>query len=495
MRPTTRRELVAAATATALTAAVPPAYGKRLLSRRARVGPGSFGDGVATGEPATNAVTFWSRLRTERPRSGARLIIATDERMRDTVATAVVPTGRSISHTLKARVGGLDPHTEYFYVWQSGTHVSEIGRTRTRPPAGSAVPLRIAFSSCQRYSSGYFSAHAHAAAEDLDAYVFLGDYIYERVRPGVFPGRDEPFNANDLGSYRRKYVQYRADPGLRELHRLHPALHVWDDHEVENNYSDNRPAPALLQRAAAYRAAFEWLPRVVEPRDRHRVYRRLPWGTIGELFLLDARQYRTGDGDGQPRRILGEAQMAWLIDGLKTSRARWKIIAQQVIVAQDPYGDGRPNPDMWDGYPEDRARLLGEIERNGIQNVVFLTGDAHVFACNLLSTDFGAVGDGTRRPASAVEYVGGSVTTEGFDRAEPEVQANAPWTRQYNGRDHGYALLAMDDTQLVTEYRRSDISQPAGATQTFERFTQQAGFAQVARESIAPPPAPPPPPT
>ena len=487
MRPTTRRELIAATAATALATAVPPAYGKRLLSRRARIGPGEFVDGVASGEPGPRAVTFWTRLRTERPRSGARLIVATDEGMRDVVATTVVPTGRSVGHTLTARVGGLDAHSEYFYLWESGNDVSEVGRTRTRPPDGSAVPLRIAFSSCQRYSSGHFSPHAHAAGEDLDAYVFLGDYIYERDRVGGLPGRDETFNANDLGSYRRKYQQYRSDPALRELHRLHPALHVWDDHELENNYSDNRPAPAPLQRAAAYRAAFEWLPRIVEPSERHRIYRRLPWGSFGELFLLDERQYRTGNGDGQPRRILGDAQMNWLIDGLKTSRARWKLICQQVIVAQDPYGDGRPNLDMWDGYPEDRARLLGEIERNGIQNVVFLTGDAHVFACNLLSTDFGRLGDGTRVPASAVEYVGGSVTTEGFDRAEPEVQANAPWTRQYNGRDHGYALMALHDTQLVTEYRRSDITVPNGATQTFERFTQNAGFAQVARESAAPP--------
>ena len=425
MRPTTRRELVAAATATALTASVPPAWGKRLLSRSARVGPGFFSDGVASGEPGSTAVTFWSRLRTDRPRSGARLIVATDEQMRDTVATVVVPTGRSVNGTLKARLGGLEAHTEYFYVWQSGSDVSEIGRTRTRPPAGSAVPLRIAFSSCQRFSSGYFSAHAHAAAEDLDAYVFLGDYIYERVRTGVVLGRDEPFNANDLGSYRRKYQQYRTDPGLRELHRLHPALHVWDDHEIENNYSDNRPQPSPLQRAAGYRAAFEWIPRIVEPRDRHRIYRRLPWGNFAELFLLDERQYRTGNGDGQPRRLLGEAQMAWLIDGLKTSRARWKIVAQQVIVAQDPYGDGRPNLDMWDGYPDDRARLLGEIERNGIQNVVFITGDAHVFACNLLATDFNRLGDGSRVPAAAVEYVGGSITTEGFDRSEAEEGARA----------------------------------------------------------------------
>jgi phosphodiesterase/alkaline phosphatase D-like protein len=485
MRRSTRRELVAATTATALTAAVPPAWG-RLLSTRPGMGPGAFVDGVASGEPGPRAVTFWSRLRTDRPRSGARLIVARDEGLRDVVATAVVPTGRGVNHTLKARLGGLKPHTEYFYVWQSSTSVSPVGRTRTRPDPTSATPLRIAFSSCQHYSFGHFGAHANAAADDLDAYLFLGDYIYERGRVPV-PGdpRVDTIDADDLASYRRKYRLYRSDPGLRELHRLHPALHVWDDHEVENNYSDNAPAPSPLQRAAGYRVAFEWLPRVTFARDRHRIYKSVPFGTMAEVFLLDERQYRTGSNDGQPRRILGDAQMSWLIGALKSSPAQWKLVANQVMMAANPFGDG-PRLDMWDGYADDRARLLGEIERAGIRNVVLLTGDAHVFSCNLLASDFAALGDGAGRTPAAVEYAGGSVTSLGLDKPEAEVRSQSPWNKQYNGLDHGYAVLALDAAQLVTEYRRTDVTSPAGATTPFERFTQPAGVNNITRETLAP---------
>src|SRR3954464_2357829 len=181
--PTTRRELTGAAAAGAAFAAVPPAWAKRILSTRAGVGPGSFRDSVATGEPSASAVTFWSKLTTTRPTSGARLIVAKDEDMRRTVATAVVPTGRSIDGTLKARIGGLKPHTRYYYLWESGDDVSPVGRTQTLVPAGSAQAQRLAFSSCQAYASGYFRAHADAAAQDLDLAVFLGDYIYEVKRP------------------------------------------------------------------------------------------------------------------------------------------------------------------------------------------------------------------------------------------------------------------------------------------------------------------------
>ena len=270
---------------------------------------------------------------------------------------------------------------------------------------------------------------------------------------------------------------------------MHPAVHVWDDHEIANNYSDNRPAPAPLQRAAGYRAAFEWIPRNVFPSERSRIYKRIPLGQMVDVFLLDERQYRTGDLDGQPRRILGETQMQWLINGLLASRARWKVIAQQVVVAPMAYGEN-PGRDSWSGYPAQRERLLGEIERAGISDVVFLTGDAHVFMVNHLARDEGLFMTNPAARPTAIEYVGGSVTSPGNDRVEAEVQAENPWNRQYNGREHGYAHMTLDGGQLVTEYRRSDIFNPNGATTTFERFTQPAGSNTVSRESFAPPPPP-----
>ena len=175
--------------------------------------------------------------------------------------------------------------------------------------------------------------------------------------------------------------------------------------------------------------------------------------------------------------------MAWLLRGLKSSRARWKLIVQQVSVAANPFGRG-PTLDHWDGFPEDRALLLGEIERSGITDVVFLTGDAHVFSCNLLASDFVALGDGRMRP-SAVEYVGGSVTSRGMEQPEADVRAESPWNRQYNGSAHGYALLQLDGQQLVTEYRQSDFSSPSGGTTILERFAQPAGANDVSRESFA----------
>jgi alkaline phosphatase D len=480
----TRRELIGAAAASAAFAAVPPAWAKRLLSQRAHVGQGRFLDGVASGEPSNTAVTFWSKLTTSRPTSGARLIVARDEDMRKVVATTVVPTGRSIDGTLKARVGGLKPHSHYYFVWESRDDVSPVGRTRTLVPPDSHIDQQLGFSSCQSYSHGYFRPHADAAAQDLDLYVFLGDYIYEDRRPSnANEPRTDPVDSTDLRSYRTKYGVYRSDEGLRELHRLHPAVHIWDDHELANNYTDNNPAPSAAQRAAAYRVAFEWLPRMVFPTERYRIFKRVPLGRSVDLFLLDERQYRTVDANGNPVRILGDRQMQWLIDGLKSSPAQWKIIANQVQIAPLDFGNG-VSQDSWGGYPESRLRLLGEIERAGIPNVVFVTGDSHVFELNLLAADFETFRSNPSRKPAAVEYVGGSVTRPGTDRVESEVQADNPWNRQFNGATHGYALLGASAAQLVTEYRRSDVLDPLGATVPFERFVQLDGSNSPSRQSL-----------
>ena len=479
----TRRELIASAVAAGSVAAVPPAWAKRLYRGRVRVGPGRFLDGVASGEPSADAITFWSRLTTSRPRSGARLIVATEPSMRRVVATTTVATGQAVDGALKTRVGGLKPSTEYFYVWESGSGVSEVGRTKTAPPPGSAQELHMTFSSCQQYAGGHYGAHAAVAQlPTLDAVLFLGDYIYERPDFGV---REDPILALDLASYRAKYALYRRDRGLRELHRLHPTLHIWDDHEIANNYSDNNPSPPPAQRAAGYRAASEWLPRMAIASDRHRIYKQFAFGSTAEVFLLDERQYRTGNRDGLPRKLLGDPQMAWLLDGLRRSPATWKIIAQQVQVAPLQF-EGRPNNDAWDGYEADRQLLLTTLEREGIRNVVFLTGDVHVYIANLLASDFEALGDGSTRRPAAVEYVGGSITSPGRDAAEATAREVAPWCLQYNGARHGYASLDLFGDRLVTEYRAQPVFDPRPQITAFERFTQPAGENRITREQLAP---------
>src|SRR5439155_12516417 len=221
------------------------------------------------------------------------------------------------------------------------------------------------------------------------------------------------------------------------------------------------------------------------PKDRHRIYRQLSFGAYADVFMTDERQYRTGDNDGQPRRMLGDAQMAWLINALKTSKATWKLVANEVCMARLNKIAPGVTADDWDGYPEDRATLLGAIEAAGIDNVVMLTGDAHVFLCSLLSSDFDTFGDGSSRKPAAVEYLAGSVTSAGPVQTEADVRARDPWIQQFNSSAHGYARLAIGPDQLVCDYLASDTANPGAPTGLLERFTQPAGTNRVQRESHA----------
>ena len=102
--------------------------------------------------------------------------------------------------------------------------------------------LRLGVVSCSNYPFGYFNAYAALAARaDLDAVVHLGDYIYEyangdfgdgtAVRPRPAPDKE----IVTLADYRQRHAQYKADPDSQEVHRQHPFIVVWDDHELTNN--------------------------------------------------------------------------------------------------------------------------------------------------------------------------------------------------------------------------------------------------------------------
>ena len=158
-----------------------------------------------------------------------------------------------------------------------------------------------------------------------------------------------------LEDYRIRHAQYRLDPDLQAAHASAPLLCVPDDHEVVFNMAgdhgangNNSPKTFLRRRAAAYQAYYEHLPlrRGSMPRGPSmQLYRRLAYGDLASLSLLDTRQYRTPQVDGaafQPngshahgpaRTLTGPAQERWLLDGLASSSSRWNVIAQQVYVA------------------------------------------------------------------------------------------------------------------------------------------------------------------
>jgi alkaline phosphatase D len=475
-----------------------------------------FALGVASGIPRPDGVVLWTRLAYA-PVDGGQLPpqpvevrweVAEDERFARVVARGSEIADPDWAHGVHAEVAGLAPGRWYWYRFAAGGAESPVGRTRTAP-AADALParLRFAFASCQHWEHGRYAAWRHLAAEDVELVVFLGDYIYESSIARDAVRRHLGEEPRTLAGYRLRHAQYKTDPNLARAHAGVPWLVTWDDHEVDNDYAGDRDEALdprfLLRRAAAYRAYYEHMPlaRASLPQGPDmRIYGRHAFGRLVEFHVLDDRQYRSPQVCPRPgrggsntvehcpevedpaRTMLGREQEAWLRDGLVASGARWKVLAQQTLMARI---DGQPGPgrrfwtDGWDGYPQDRARLLGHIRDRRIADVVVIGGDVHAnYVCDL-KPDF----EDPRSPVVATEFCGTSISSRGLaqSRLDSWLPEN-PHVRFANSERRGYAVVDATAKSLETTQRVvTDVRAEDAGIETLGRWRVESGRAGATR--------------
>jgi alkaline phosphatase D len=486
----------------------------RRVPAQPRLSGNPFTLGVASGYPLPTGVVLWTRLAPTPLLPGGGMPrevvpveweVAHDEGMSRIIRRGQTAATPEWAHSVHVEVDGLEPARWYWYRFRVGGEVSPVGRTRTAPTADASLDrLRFAFASCQNWEYGYFNAYRQMLADDLDVLVFLGDYIYEyasgrdRVRPHGLP------EAITLDDYRLRYALFKTDPDLQAVHAAYPWIVMWDDHEVSNDYADDRsehlhPREWFLERrAAAYRAYYEHLPlrRQMVPLGPHaRLYHRVAFGELAQFHLIDDRQYRShqpcmpaGRGGSavvencaerlDPRlTILGETQERWLESELDRSRARWNVIGQQTLMAQL---DRKPGPgeqfwtDGWDGYPVARRRLLEYLGKRKPANPVLIGGDVHTFWVTDLKPDF----DDPRSPVVATEFVGASITSPASTRlARAEAMlADNPHIRFVNVTRRGYVRMEATRERLRADLRVTrSITQPRSDVHTLASFVVEDG--------------------
>lgn len=516
-----------------------------LLGARARARPSqySFDHGVASGDPLADAVILWTRV------SGAmgeplrvRWQVATDAAMQSVIAAGTAETDSNRDYTTKVDAGGLPAGATLYFQFMIGEIHSPVGRTRTAP-AGGVDQARFAVVSCSNYPYGYFHTYRDIAErDDVDAVIHLGDYIYEygmgeyATERAEALGRvpDPPTELLTLSDYRRRYAQYRSDPDLQAMHGQHPAIVVWDDHEIandgwrdgaqnHNNREDVDEGRWAARRDAAIQAWFEWLPVRGEPAGRKtRIYRDFRWGDLLKLVMLDTRFYgrekqpdisRT---DGSPasinavlndgkRQLLGRKQARWLRKRLREHDTTWQAIGQQVLlgplhtpdleplldldkpamvsteVLQQNIAVSKGNPpvllDTWDGYPWARRQLLKDILRYG-RNTVVLSGDLHTsIAGNVVLDD--------EDEAVTVEFMPTSVTSPGFAEYLPERQPGGvaaatlkqnPGMRYMETDRRGWLCMTFTHQECIGEWHLLDtITEPGYTVSVDRRLSVAAG--------------------
>jgi alkaline phosphatase D len=521
--PVGRRTVLMGAAATAGAASA-----TAVLPSAAAVSP-LFRHGVASGDPLPDAVVLWTRVtptESSTPGSGVGPVVdvqwqvATDADFRDVVARGVTSTGPDRDHTVKLDATGLRPATTYFFRFRYDGTWSPVGRTRTAPAAGSEVAnLRFGVVSCANLQAGWFSAYRHLAArDDLHAILHLGDYVYEYA-PGQYGygqqnvdirPHDPPREMVSLADYRRRHAQYRQDPDLALLHSRYAFIVTWDDHEVTNDAwrdgAENHDAGEgdyHQRRALAHQAYDEWMPvrmgGTATTGDGTQLFRRLAFGQLAELSMLDLRTYRdqqvASTVEGSPvgpvidaevsdpdRTITGRAQLDWLKQSLSTERAQWKLVGNPVMIAPVDFGalpddlvdpvndvtgllprDGIPyNVDQWDGYTDDRREIFAHIRDHGVRDALFLTGDIHSgWACDL---PYDAATYPLTGKSAGVEFVCTSVTSNNLKdilgtprrtaslTVEATIQTSNPHVKYLNFDDHGFSVLDLTPARAQMDW-------------------------------------------
>lgn len=215
--------------------------------------------------------------------------------------------------------------------------------------------------------------------------------------------------AETLDEFRGRYKYNLLDDNVRRFNAEVPQIWQWDDHEVVNNWSGSKDlvgdtryteknVPLLIGRGA--RAFLEYAPmRPFTAEEDERVYRRISYGKLLDVFVLDMRSYRGPNTHnrqseaGPETAFFGEEQLRWLKRELAQSRAVWKVVASDMPLGLQ-VGDGtdaagRPrfeNVANGDGPPLGRelelADLLKFIKRVRIDNVVWFTADVHYSAAH-----------------------------------------------------------------------------------------------------------------
>ena len=478
--------------------------------------------GVAAGDPAADGFVIWTRLAPrplERDRGmPAQAVEVAWEVASDVGFKTVLQSGKALArpelgHSVHVEVAGLSPATVYFYRFFAGREESARGRVRTLPTATAAVSsARFGIAGCQNFEQGSYIAHRKLSEESLDFVFFYGDYIYEgrsaRTRnaaggPYENPRQHLGDEIYSLDDYRRRYSQYRMDPDLQAAHASTGWFVVWDDHETDNNWAadldQDGTSPALfnLRRQAAAQAYYEFMPlrlTSLPVGPSMQIYRRATFGDLMSLQFLDTRQYRSdqpcgdkwgvcGELDRPEAEMMGLRQEKWLYEGLSASRARWNVLAQQVMVMdldRDPGPQYVANIDSWGGYRTPRARLLKALRDRRVANPIILTGDEHQNYAGQVFLD-SANPEG---PPIAAEFVTTSISSggDGMDQRPDmvKVQAANPALR-FNNAQRGYAVCDVTPDRWETSFKVMDrITDRGGTLKTRATATVAAGSSIIA---------------
>ena len=225
----------------------------------------------------------------------------------------------------------------------------------------------------------------------------------------VIEAKSKP--AETLAEYRGNYKYNLTDKNVLAMNAEIPVFAQWDDHEVTNNWWPHEPIGRgehqrrkyveknmLAMAARGTRAFHEYMPIRSTLAEPGRIYRKLAYGPLLDVIMLDTRSYRGPNAEnmeaayGPSAYFFGPQQVAWFKRALQASQAEWKVIACDMPLAlpRTYDGDRRWGQESMSqgngGQPRGRelelADILSFIKRERIRNTIWITADVHYAAAH-----------------------------------------------------------------------------------------------------------------
>ena len=315
--------------------------------------------GPLLGPVAPDSVVIWMRGSGE---FRYAVEYATSHDFRDATRSGEQLARKADDYTLSFEIRGLEPGTRYYYRMIAERRVSKYQRDKI--PAHFVTPetgthnFRVSFGSCARFQKSV-RQRIWGVVKDIepDLFFWVGDNIYG--------------DALDADILAEEYRRQRDIPEISEVLQSVPQLATWDDHDFGlNNHDRTHPA-----KDAALRVFKQYWPNPAYGlEDTPGVFFRYGYGGV-DFFFIDNRYYRDPNKapDGPEKTVLGEAQYRWLIDGLDSSDAPFKV-----VVSGSGFTSAKgPTGDSWSAFLHERDRLFNEIAERGINGVVLFSGDTH----------------------------------------------------------------------------------------------------------------------
>ena len=295
--------------------------------------------------PAESQCTYtYHSESSESPKSGGGQITAVPSPAADGPGRPFVST-----------IAGLLPNTRYQYnVTINGkTDPAWAGSFKTAPEMGRPTTFRLALTSCMKIGQPQ-SSWFLLLAQQPDIHLTVGDTHYA--------------DTTDPTVQLKHHVAYRRQAEFATVIRNIPTYAIWDDHDYGPNNSDGT-AKGKEHSLAGWKQA--WANPLLGTPDTPGAFFKFSHGDV-DFFVVDSRYHRSPDKapDDEQKRMLGDIQFAWLLGGLRNSKAPFKVIVSGSTLHHSKV-------DGWRIYTFSRHRLFDALKEHRISGVMYMSGDIH----------------------------------------------------------------------------------------------------------------------